>query len=88
MDIRTFKQTSDSFIDSDGRNARDVFKEAVKESTSIPVKYKRAAYDYFVSLESEAMKYDLSGTPDLVLSLNYQSGVVILDGDGHFDTYG
>lgn len=85
LDIRQFTQTADGFVNENGEYARDLYKEGLKTST-ISAEFKGAAYDYFVSLEQKALRYDISKVPDLTLSMEYQSGIVMLENsEGQFD---
>ena len=43
--------------------------------------HKAAAKEYFQGLVNEAMKYNISEVPDLVLSMEYRNGEVYLSGD-------
>ena len=75
-DLREYKQTEDGFIRSDGKNAIDVYKDALRTTKEVPAQYKGAAFDYFQSMLEKASTYDFSSTKDLVLSTNYESGVL------------
>jgi hypothetical protein len=77
LDIRLFQQTRDGFVNANGEYARDLYKEGLKYTAEIPKEFKGAAYDYFLSLEKEAMKYDISGVSDLTLRMEYQNGIVM-----------
>ena len=81
LDITTFKQTENGFIDNDGRNAVDIYDEAIRERKTMPTEHKAAAKDYFRKLVDDAMKYNISEVPDLVLSMEYRNGEVYLNGD-------
>lgn len=80
LDIRDFKQTEDGFIDKDGKSARDIYKDSLATTKKVPAEFKGDAYDYFVQLEQDAMKYDINEVKDLELSLEYQNGMVQLPG--------
>ncbi|MBR1597375.1 MAG: DUF4885 family protein [Lachnospiraceae bacterium] len=84
LDIRDFTQTEDGFVNSEGQNARELYKQGLKDF-SIRSEFKNVAYDYFLILERDAMRYDISKIPDLALSMNYQSGSVRLEGAESFD---
>ena len=85
QDIREFTQTEDGFVNEEGEYARDLYEEGLKTST-VPAEFKGSAYEYFTSLEEKALRYDISKVPDLTLSMEYQSGIVMLEGvDGHID---
>ncbi len=81
LDITSFKQTENGFIDKDGRNAVDIYDEAIRERKTMPTEHKAAAKGYFRGLVDEAMKYNISEVPDLVLSMEYRDGEVYLNGD-------
>ncbi len=87
LDIRKFIKVQDGFVDKAGNYARDLYNEALKTSSNIPSQFKGAAYNYFLQLEQNALKYDLSKVADLTLSMVYQSGCVMLDGaNTNFDS--
>ncbi len=81
LDITTFKQTENGFIDKDGRDAIDIYDEAIRERKSMPVEHRTAAKEYFRKLVDDAMKYNISEVPDLVLSMEYRDGELYLNGD-------
>lgn len=81
LDITTFKQTENGFIDNDGQNAVDIYDEAIRKRNTMPAEHKAAAKEYFQGLVNEAMKYNISEVPDLVLSMEYRNGEVYLSGD-------
>jgi hypothetical protein len=77
LDIRDFRQTTNGFVNSNGENALDIYKEGVRNSSLRP-EFKGLAYDYFKTLEINARQFDLANTADLTLSLTYQSGTVTM----------
>ena len=79
-DIREYKQTSDGFVNKDGKKAADVYKECLEKSTKVPAEFKGVAFDYYKEVEANAMKYNLAEVPELTLNLEYQNGVVSLPG--------
>lgn len=76
LDIRDFKQTEEGFVDFEGKNAKDIYKDALENTTKVPSEFKGVAYDYFAQLADEAMKYNLSKVKDLTLSLDFFDGKV------------
>ncbi|MCQ2495506.1 MAG: DUF4885 domain-containing protein [Lachnospiraceae bacterium] len=80
-DISDFKQTDKGFVNSDGVDAKDVYKEALKTSNKVPEAFKGDAYDYFTNLESDALQYTIDEVPDLTLSLEYSNGGILMPGD-------
>lgn len=77
-DIRTYRQMADGFVNKNGEKARDIFKEALKTTTTVPSQFKGVAYDYFIEQEKKAMQYDIADTADLTLSMTYQNATAIL----------
>lgn len=81
MDIRDFKQNTDGFVNSEGRYAKDIYKEALKGTKKVPAEFKGVAFDYYSQLEKDAMKYDIANVPDLSLSLSYKDGNIVMPGE-------
>ena len=78
-DIRDFQQRKNGFFDKDGKNAVDIFADAVfAGGASVPKGFEAVAINYFYIQTREALKYDLASVPDLTLSLTYQNGEVRL----------
>lgn len=74
LDLRDFVQVNDVFIDKDGKNALDIYKEFLRTTTSIPTEFKGNAYSYFESLLGKISKGKFSEIPDLYLSIGYKNG--------------
>ena len=86
LDITAFKQTEKGFFDSDGRNALDLYDEKNSKRMDIRPEFRQVAKDYFKILVDDAMRYNISEVPDLVLSMEYRNGEVFLyDEKTHFD---
>ena len=81
LDIDDFRQTKEGFVDDDGVEAKEIFKEALKSTTRVPTEFKGAAYEYFVQLETQAAEYDISKVSVLNVSMEYRNGYVHLNGD-------
>jgi|GEM_PF-1037575 len=81
LDITEFTQTDEGFIDSEGRNAADIYDEALKTTDKVPFQFRGTASSYFRTLVDDAMKYDIANTQDLTLSMEYRDGNVYLNGD-------
>lgn len=81
LDIRDFTQTASGFVDGEGRDATDVYAEALKTTDKVPAQFKGAANDYFQTLVADALRYDLATVPDLELQMEYRDGKVYLNGD-------
>ena len=81
LDIRNFAQTATGFVDDEGRDATDVYAEALKTTDKVPAQFKDAANDYFQTLVADALRYDLATVPDLELRMEYRDGKVYLSGD-------
>ncbi|WP_029546017.1 DUF4885 family protein [Selenomonas sp. AB3002] len=88
-DIRTYQQTADGFVNKNGEKARDIFKEGLKTTTTVPAQFKGAAYDYFLEQEKKAMQYDIASTADLTFSMIYQNATAILSpsSDSQFEAF-
>lgn len=82
LDIRKSQQTKTGFLFEDGQDARDIYKKALQNSTSVPAQYKDAAYENFEAHVDSALQYDMSQTPDLELSMIFEAGQAILGGSG------
>lgn len=74
LDLRNFDQVKDAFINKDGKNALDVYKEALKTTKSVPTEFKGNAYSYFESLLGKISKRKFSEISDLNLSIGYKNG--------------
>ena len=86
LDITAFKQTEKGFFDADGRNALDIYDENNSKRKNMLPEFRQMAKDYFKILVDDAMKYNISDVPDLVLSMEYRNGEVFLYGEKtHFD---
>lgn len=86
FDIRDFTKTDGGYQNEKGEKASELYKKALATSNNVPTEFKGAAYDYFLQLEQESLKYNLSEVPDITLSLQYQSGTVMLaTQNNHFD---
>ena len=86
LDITSFKQTENGFFDGDGRNALDIYDENNSKRKNMLPEFRQMAKDYFKVLVDDAMKYNISEVPDLVLSMEYRNGEVFLyDEKTHFD---
>ena len=81
LDIREFSQTDDGFFDSEGRNATDIYDEALNSTDKVSFQFRGIASNYFRTLVDDALKYDMDSTPDLTLSMEYRDGNVYLNGD-------
>ncbi len=74
LDLRDFRQVEDKFINKEGKNALDIYKEALKTTKSVPTEFKGNAYSYFDSLLQKMSKQRFSEIPDLNLSIGYKDG--------------
>ena len=81
LDLREFSQTDDGFFDSEGRNATDIYDEALNSTDKVSFQFRGIASNYFRTLVDDALKYDMDSTPDLTLSMEYRDGNVYLNGD-------
>ena len=73
-DLRTYQQTKDGFVDSNGRNALDVYKEALKTTNNIPAQYKGAAFEVFSGNLQTLMSKDFANIPDMILQIGFSNG--------------
>ncbi len=88
LDMAEFKQTSTGFVDKQGRNATDIYKEALKTTDKVPAGFAGAANSYFHSLVDDAMQYNMAETPDLEVSMELKGGQVCLNSaSSHLDVY-
>lgn len=74
LDLRSFEQINDVFINKEGKNALDIYKEALKTTTSVPTEFKSNAYSYFKDLLEKLSKTKFSEISDLNLSIEYKNG--------------
>jgi hypothetical protein len=74
QDLREYIQRDGGFYDKDGNNALDVFKNGLVESDTTQ---KGETYGYFQDLLRRVSHVDISNVPDMVLSIGYQSGVLM-----------
>lgn len=76
FNLNEFTQTEDGFVNANGENALDIYKESLKNSNAVPSQYKGAAYSYFESLLNKLSSKNYAGIQDLNLSINYQNGML------------
>lgn len=81
LDVRDFAQTENGLFDAEGRSVIDIYEEALETTDKVPAAFKGAAKDYFKTLVSDALQYDLAAVPDLELRMEYRDGKVYLSGD-------
>ena len=74
LDLRDFEQEGDAFINKDGENALDVYKESLKTATTVPIEFKGSAFSYFEGLLEKISKRKFSEISDLNLSIGYRDG--------------
>ena len=66
--------------------ALDLYDEKNSKRMDIRPEFRQVAKDYFKILVDDAMRYNISEVPDLVLSMEYRNGEVFLyDEKTHFD---
>lgn len=82
LDIRSFQQTNAGFIDKEGRNAQDIFRDALEHTNTVPSEFKDAALEYFQTQVDKALQYNLGETPDMQLSMSFEAGQASLGNDG------
>ena len=75
-DIRNYTQSGTSLVNSDGMNALDVYRTALKTSNTVPTEYKSDAYNYFKDNLEALLEEDFSSIPDMDLSIGYQNGTL------------
>ena len=73
-DLRTYRQTDEGFVDANGRNALDVYKQALKTTNSVPAQFKGVAYDVFSGNLQSLMGKNFSNIPDLILKIGFSNG--------------
>ncbi|QNU68126.1 DUF4885 family protein [Ruminiclostridium herbifermentans] len=76
LDLRNFIQVDNKFINKEGINALDIYKESLKTTKAVPNEFKGSAYLYFNSLLQKLSKVNFSEIPDLNLSIGYKNGVL------------
>ena len=74
LDLRGFQQVEGVLINTEGKNALDVYKEALKTTSTVPNEFKGNAYSYFKSLLEKISSQRFSDIPDLNLSIGYKAG--------------
>jgi len=86
LDLSEFTQTVDGFVNADGENALDVYKEYLGTSDAVPSQFKGAAYSYFESLLDKLSSKTYAEIPDLILSIGYQNNALYDISDSDIQT--
>lgn len=73
-DLRTYRQTAEGFVDANGRNALDVYKEALKTTDSVPAQFKGVVLEMFSDNLKTLMSKNFANIPDLVLQIGFSNG--------------
>lgn len=73
-DLRTYQQTEDGLVDANGRNALDVYKEALQTTDRVPARFKGAAFDTFAKNINNLMDKDFTAIPDLNIQIGFSHG--------------
>lgn len=73
-DLRTYQQTKDGFVDSNRRNALDVYEKALETTNNIPTQFKGAALEIFSGNLQTLMSKDFANIPDMVLQIGFSNG--------------
>jgi len=73
-DLRAYRQTESGFVDANGRNALDVYKEALKTTDSVPAQFKGVVYEMFSDSLQSLMGKSFSDIPDLILQIGFSNG--------------
>lgn len=74
LDLRTFSQTKDGFIDADGRNALDIYKDALKTTNRVPANFKGAALEVFTDKMTKLQNRNFVSIPDMNLIIGFSDG--------------
>lgn len=75
-DLRNYHQMKDGFVDEQGRNALDVYKEALKNSTKVPAEFKGTAWEFFKGNLQVLMSKNFAGIADLNLQIGFSGGIL------------
>ena len=73
-DLRTYKQTAEGFVNANGQNALDVYKEALKSTDSVPAQFKGVVLEMFSDNLKTLMNKNFANIPDLVLQIGFSNG--------------
>ena len=73
-DLRTYSQTENGFVDSNGRNALDVYKKALETTDSIPSQFKGSALEVFSGNLQTFTEKDFASIPDMDLQIGFSDG--------------
>lgn len=73
-DLRIYQQTKDGFVDSNRRNALDVYEKALETTNNIPTQFKDAALEVFSGNLQTLMSKDFANIPDMVLQIGFSNG--------------
>lgn len=81
LDLRDFIVTEVGFVNLEGKNALEIYREFLKETDSIPNDSKRAAYSYFSEQLQKLAKINFSNIMDLNLEIGYEANKLTLLSD-------
>lgn len=74
LNLRDFSQTKSGFINSDGKNALEIYKNALKTTSKVPAEFKGAVYEIFAGQLDKLKNTDFSAIPDMRLMIGYSEG--------------
>lgn len=74
LDFRDFVSTEEGFVNADGENILDVYKNALIDTDTVPAKYKSAAYEIFEGYISKLAGKDVNSISDLELTIGFSGG--------------
>lgn len=76
LDLRDYSVTDDGFVNADGENALDIYKEYLKSTNAVPSEFKGTAYSYFAEQLQKLSRMNFSEIQDLNLEIGYgQNGL-------------
>lgn len=76
LDIRTFEQRDGSFFDADGRDALDLYEEALKTTDRVPKEFKGADFEVFKSNVGKFANKDFATIPELNIQIGFRNGEI------------
>lgn len=73
LDLRQFHPAENGLENDNGQNALDLYREALKTTSSVPAEYKGVAYDLF-SEKIALLGENFDNIPEMTLSIAFENG--------------
>lgn len=75
LDLNTFTQNGANFVDKNGVNALELYKNAL-ENSYIPLEFRSVAFENFKNMLESFKELDFSKIPELTLQIGYKDGML------------